>query len=49
MSLCIVVHVMKDAYKYAEVLLAIAGYQQLSLGSNCSFTLASPTLSEKGL
>ena len=32
MSICIVVHVMKAACKYAEVLLAFAGYQQHSLG-----------------
>ena len=29
---CIVVHVMKAACKYVEVLLAFAGYQQHSLG-----------------
>ena len=32
MSICIAVHVMKAAYKYVEVLLAFAGYQQHSLG-----------------
>ena len=32
MSICIVVHVMKAACKYVEVLLAFAGYQQHSLG-----------------
>ena len=32
MSICIVVHVMKAASKYVEVLLAFAGYQQHSLG-----------------
>ena len=32
MSICIVVHVMKAACKYVEVLLAFAGYQQYSLG-----------------
>ena len=32
MSICIVVHVMKDACKYVEVLLDFAGYQQHSLG-----------------
>ena len=31
MSICIVVHVMKAACKYVEVLLAFAGYQQHSL------------------
>ena len=31
MSICIIVHVMKAAYKYVEVLLAFAGYQQHSL------------------
>ena len=33
MSICIVVHVMKAACKYVEVLLAFAGYQQHSFGS----------------
>ena len=32
MSICIVVHDMKAACKYVEVLLAFAGYQQHSLG-----------------
>ena len=32
MSICIVVHVVKAACKYVEVLLAFAGYQQHSLG-----------------
>ena len=32
MSICIVVHVMKAACKYVEVLLAFAGYQQHCLG-----------------
>ena len=32
MSICIVVHVIKAACKYVEVLLAFAGYQQHSLG-----------------
>ena len=32
LSICIVVHVMKAACKYVEVLLAFAGYQQHSLG-----------------
>ena len=32
MSICFVVHVMKPAGKYVEVLLAIAGYQQHSPG-----------------
>ena len=32
MSICIVVHVMKAACKYVEVLLAFADYQQHSLG-----------------
>ena len=40
MSICIVVHVMKAACKYVEVLLAFAGYQQHCLrGFNSSFTL----------
>ena len=30
MSICIVVHVMKAACKYIEVVLAFAGYQQQS-------------------
>ena len=32
MSICIVLHVMKAACKYVEVLLAFEGYQQHSLG-----------------
>ena len=32
MSICIVVHVMKAAFKYVEVLLAFTGYEQHSLG-----------------
>ena len=31
-GICIVVHVMKAACKYVEVLLVFAGYQQHSLG-----------------